>query len=57
MTHRTHPSFWEHYRQLPKDIQEVANKNFRLLKSDSRHSSVMAVCCGSGLAITANMTV
>jgi hypothetical protein len=40
MTHRAHPSFWPHYQQLPKDIRELADKNFKLLKSDPRHSSV-----------------
>jgi len=32
--------FWFHYRQLPDAIRELADKNFDLLKSDSRHPSL-----------------
>jgi len=49
MTHRTHPSFWEYYKQLPKEIQEVADKNFRFLKSDPRHASVRLKKMSDGL--------
>jgi hypothetical protein len=34
------PRFWQHYRQLPKAAQELADKNFALLKSDSSHPSL-----------------
>jgi len=28
MTHMTLPRFWRHYRELPKEVQKVADKNF-----------------------------
>jgi hypothetical protein len=40
MNHRTLPRFWQLYRQLPKEIQELADKNFELLQSDSYHPSL-----------------
>ena len=32
--------FWELYEKLPKDIQELADKNFALLKENPEHSSL-----------------
>jgi hypothetical protein len=32
MNHRTLPRFWEDYKQLPKDILALADKNFELFK-------------------------
>jgi len=40
MTHLALPSFWQLYRQLPNDVQELADKNFALLKADPRHPSL-----------------
>ena len=40
MNHFADPDFWFHYRQLPDDIRELADKNFALLKADPRYSSV-----------------
>ena len=40
MKHFASPSFWECYDSLPEAIQRLANKNFELLKSDSRHPSL-----------------
>ena len=40
MTHLTLPRFWEHYRQLPAPVQELADKNYELLKADSYHASL-----------------
>jgi mRNA-degrading endonuclease RelE of RelBE toxin-antitoxin system len=40
MKHMTLPRFWQHYHQLPKEIQALANKNFELLKSDPHHPSL-----------------
>jgi hypothetical protein len=34
------PSFWELYEKLPAAVQELADKNFELLKSDSKHPSL-----------------
>jgi len=40
MRHMTLPRFWRHYRELPKEIQKLADKNFALLKSDPHHRSL-----------------
>ena len=40
MRHMTLPRFWRHYRELPKEIQKLADKNFELLKSDPNHRSL-----------------
>ncbi len=40
MRHMTLPRFWRHYRELPKEIQKLADKNFELLKSDPHHRSL-----------------
>jgi hypothetical protein len=40
MNHFTLPGFWQHYRQLPKNIQRVADKNYALLTSDPSHPSL-----------------
>lgn len=34
------PDFWFHYRLLPENIQDLADKNFSLLKENSRHPSL-----------------
>jgi hypothetical protein len=40
MKHFASPDFWFHYRLLPEDIQDLADKNFSLLKENSRHPSL-----------------
>jgi len=40
MRHFASPSFWELYKNLPDSIQELADKNFELLKADSKHPSL-----------------
>ena len=40
MKHYTTPEFWRYYQQLPKEVQELADKNIRLLKIDSTHPSL-----------------
>jgi len=40
MNHLTLPCFWRYHRQLPKDVQELADKNFKLLKADPHHPSL-----------------
>jgi hypothetical protein len=40
MRHFANPSFWECYRELPAPIQELADRNFELLKSNPRHPSL-----------------
>lgn len=33
-------SFWDLYEKLPSTVQELANKNFDLLKQDPKHPSL-----------------
>ena len=40
MKHFTTPRFWSHYRELPGDIRELADKNFEILKENPRHKSL-----------------
>ena len=40
MRHYTLPRFWQHYRQLPKAVQALADKNHELLKVDPQHPSL-----------------
>lgn len=40
MNHFASPDFWFHYRQLPPEIQDLADKNFELLKQNLRHPSL-----------------
>jgi len=40
MNHFATPDFWYHYRQLPVEVQELADKNFALLQQDPRHPSL-----------------
>jgi hypothetical protein len=47
LKHFTTPEFWEYYRQLPIEIQEVVDKNYELLKADPKHHH----CTSSKLAI------
>jgi hypothetical protein len=34
------PSFWEAYAKLPENVRALADKNYALLKKDSRHPSL-----------------
>jgi hypothetical protein len=38
--HRTAPQFWSHFYKLPEPVQELARKNFDLLKQNPRHPSL-----------------
>lgn len=40
MKHFTTPEFWEHYSQLRIEIQELADKNYELLKADPKYPSL-----------------
>ena len=40
MRHLALPRFWQHYRALPKEIQQLADKNFALLQADPMHASL-----------------
>jgi hypothetical protein len=38
--HRATPDFWYHYRLLPSEIQELADRCYALLKQDPRYPSL-----------------
>jgi hypothetical protein len=38
--HRATPQFWKRFDALPKEVQQLARKNFKLLKQDFRHPSL-----------------
>ena len=40
MRHFASPEFWACYRALPKDVQELADEKYKLLKADPRHPSL-----------------
>jgi hypothetical protein len=40
MIHRASPRFWECYRRLPANIQELADRCYALLCSDPHHPSL-----------------
>jgi hypothetical protein len=40
LNHFATPEFWYHYRQLPDEIRTLADKNFELLRANSRHPSL-----------------
>jgi hypothetical protein len=40
MKHFASPDFWYHYRQLPENIQKLADKNFAILKSHPENPSL-----------------
>ncbi|MEA5619640.1 hypothetical protein VB711_17590 [Cronbergia sp. UHCC 0137] len=40
MNHRATPDFWYYYRQLPEEIQELANQCYELLKQNPRYPSL-----------------
>ncbi len=40
MTHHASPSFWSCYDALPAAVRTLADKQFELLKQDSRHPSL-----------------
>jgi len=40
MTHHTTKGFWKCYSQLPRDVQELADKSFELLKKERWHPSL-----------------
>jgi hypothetical protein len=40
MKHKATPDFWYYYRQLPKEIKELADRCYDLLKIDTRYPSL-----------------
>ena len=40
MKHFASPEFWALYENLPEAVRKIADKNYDLLKSNSRHPSL-----------------
>jgi hypothetical protein len=40
VNHHANPNFWKYYHDLPWKIQELADKNFKLLKKNPHHPSL-----------------
>jgi len=40
LKHFATPKFWFHHRQLPPEVRELADKNFKLMSADPRHLSI-----------------
>ena len=40
MKHLATPAFWEAYNRLPKAVRDLADKNYALLKQDTKHPSL-----------------
>lgn len=40
MKHFASPQFWQLYARLPEDIQQLADKNYALLKANPQHPSL-----------------
>ena len=40
MRHRAARRFWQCYRQLPEDVQRLADRCYDLLRQNSRHPSL-----------------
>ncbi len=38
--HRTTPQFWDRFNKLPDQVQNLARKNFQLLKQNPKHPSL-----------------
>lgn len=40
MKHRATPAFWERYRALPREVQDLADRCFARLEDDPLHPSL-----------------
>jgi hypothetical protein len=40
LNHFASPDFWYHYRVLPADVQQLADRCFLLMNSNPRHPSI-----------------
>jgi hypothetical protein len=46
MKHRASRKFWQCYQRLPSIVQQLADKNFQLLKADPKHPSLQFKAVG-----------
>lgn len=51
MKHFANPSFWDCYNKLPLSVQELADKNFKIMKRDHEYSSLHLKTVGSYLSV------
>jgi hypothetical protein len=42
LKHHASPDFWACFSALPQQVQELARKNFELLKQDPTHPSLLS---------------
>jgi hypothetical protein len=40
LKHQASPDFWSAYQALPKEVRELADRSFELLKTNPRHPSL-----------------
>jgi mRNA-degrading endonuclease RelE of RelBE toxin-antitoxin system len=40
MAHYADPDFWRHYRDLPDEVRELADRCFEMLKASPQHPSL-----------------
>ena len=40
MKHRASPRFWRAYRGLPREVRQIADRNYKLLKANPAHPSL-----------------
>jgi len=40
MRHRANPRFWAHYKSLPEEVRQLADRCYALLRQDPRHPSL-----------------
>jgi hypothetical protein len=43
LKHFASPAFWSHYRLLPAEVQQLADKCFELMKAEPRRGFGLAV--------------
>ena len=55
MKHYASPRFWQCYEQLPENVRAVADRNFELLKVDTRHPSLHFKPVGSFRSVRVGM--
>ena len=55
MTHYASKSFWDCYFGLPKNVQQTADRNFELLKSNPHHPSLHFKLIGSYYSVRAGL--
>lgn len=55
MRHRASSQFWKHYKALPDDIRDQADRAFRLLKANPRHPSLHLKKVGPYWSVRVNL--